>query len=163
MVFEFWPALVAGMLGGALMTVMRMLLRMTAVPLRLNVPRLWSTMVRVHGTAGRAVGLAIHIAGSGLLALFFAGAFALADVSNQLWLWGLLGGSILWVIAGLFMGIIPMMHPEIPARQPAPGFFVMNCGVPDVVTFFVGHLIYGVVVGIVYALFHSSGGLHAAF
>ncbi len=163
MAFEFWPAMVAGMLGGALMTIMRTLLRMAGVTLRLEVPRLWSTMVGVHGTAGQVVGLAIHIVGSGLLALFFARAFALGGVSDQLWLWGVLGGSILWAIAGLFMGIVPVMHPEIPVRLPAPGYFVANCGVPDVVTFLVGHLIYGVVVGVVYALFHSAGGLHVAF
>jgi hypothetical protein len=73
------------------------------------------------------------------------------------------GGAIHWVIAGMFLAMVPSMHPEIPEERPAPGAFAKNFGAPDVPAFLMGHLLYGFVVGVVYAYLHAGGGGSAAF
>ncbi len=66
-------------------------------------------------------------------------------------------------IVGMFMGMLPAMHPEIPENQPAPGLFVKNFGMPDAPGFLMGHLLYGLTFGILYGLVHSMGGVGIAF
>lgn len=48
--------------------------------------------------------------------------------------------------------MVPAMHPEIPDRQPAPGMFVKNDGALDATGFLMSHLVYGLVVGVVYGM-----------
>ncbi len=162
MTFEFWPAMAAGTIGGALMTLMRVLMRRVGIDLRLDIPHLWGTMLKAHGQPGQVIGLLIHLIGSGAIGLIYAWAFDLLGSTSHLWLWGLLGGFVHWFIAGLFMGMLPLMHVEIPSRVPPPGIFVRNFGAPDVPVFVIGHIMYGVVVSVLYAFFHSGGGIDAA-
>jgi hypothetical protein len=51
------------------------------------------------------------------------------------------------VVAGLFMGMMPAMHPLIPELMPAPGAFMSGMGPMGVVAEFVGHALYGAIVG----------------
>jgi hypothetical protein len=44
-----------------------------------------------------------------------------------------------------------------------PGAFVLGHGATDAAVFFIGHLMFGVVVGLIYGLIHSAGGLPAAW
>jgi hypothetical protein len=163
MVFEFWPALLAGIIGGAVMAGMRMVAQVAGIDLKMDMPRTWGSMLRDHGGPGRLLGMAVHLIVSGAIALIYAWVFDWIGADDDLWLWGLLGGTIHWVIAGFFVAMMPAMHPEIPERRPAPGAFVKNFGAPDVPAFLMGHLLYGVVVGILYAYFHSAGGTDIAF
>lgn len=55
------------------------------------------------------------------------------------------------------------MHPETSGGQRVPGFFMRRYGAPDVSVFFIGHLLYGAVVGVVYGLFHTNGGWGTSF
>ncbi len=163
MSFEFWPAVFAGIIGGLVMYGMRLTMKTAGIDLKMDMMRMRGTMVNVHGGAGRAVGMLIHLGGSGLIAVIYAWLFDLLGARDHLWLWGLLGGAIHWVFAGLFLAMVPAMHPEIPERRPVPGAFARNFGVPDVPGFLMGHVLYGVVVGILYASFHTGGGWNAAF
>lgn len=158
MKFSFWLAFIGGVVGGASMIVMRMLLQGAGVDLTFDPVRLWGTMVLVHGTAGQVLGLFIHLVGSGGIALIFAWFFVRLGARNHFWAWGLMGGAILWIVAGLFMAIVPFMHPEIPALLPAPGAFLINFGILESSIFLIGHLLYGLVVGLVYAVLHPTGG-----
>ncbi len=165
MEFEFWPAVLAGVIGGAVMFGTRLMMKkVVGVDLKMDITRIWGTMLGVHATAGRVLGLIIHLLVSAAIALAYAWGFAyIFGVRDNLWLWGLIGGVIHWIIAGLFLAMVPVMHPEIPERRPAPGAFAKNFGVPDVPGFLMGHLLYGVVVGMLYASFHTGGGWNAAF
>ncbi len=139
------------------MIVMRILVQLAGLNLTFDVARLWGTMLYVHGSGGRLLGLLIHLVGSGAIALIYAWIFARIGAAKHLWSWGLLGGAIHWVFAGLFMAILPAMHLEIPEQRSAPGLFVTNFSLPDVLTFLIGHLLYGLVVGILYASFYWAG------
>lgn len=120
-------------------------------------------MMKVHGTARRLFGTAFHLIVSGLIGRIHAWGFQLVSVQDNLWLWGLLRGAIHWVLARLFLIMVPVMHPEIPEERGAPGAFAKNCGTNDVDGFFMGHLVYGVTVGVLSAWFHSGGGIDRAF
>lgn len=162
MEFEFWPAVFAGIIGGMIMAMTRMIMRAAGVDLKMHVPRIWGTMMKIYGTPGRVLGMMIHLLVSAVIALIYAWAFDLIGASGNLWLWGLLGGAIHWVLAGMFVAMMPPMHPEIPERLPAPGAFAKNFGTSDILGFLMGHLLYGISVGILYAYF-SGGGTAVAF
>lgn len=155
--------LVAGTIGGAAMTIMRAALRAVGMHLRLDIPRLWGTMVDPDCDSVRPVGLLIHLVGSAAVGLIYAWAFAILGARDVLWLWGVLGGLIHWFIAGLFMAAVPALHPDIPLARPGPGAFVARLGAPDVPTFIVGHVLYGVVVAALYGLLHAASGRDVIF
>jgi hypothetical protein len=159
--FNLWPAFIAGVVGGASMVVMRMLLQNAGIDLIFDPARLWGTMVLAQGTTAQVLGMLIHLVGSGGIAVIFAWFFDRLSASQHFWAWGLLGGVILWIIAGLFMGLVPFLHPEIPEQRPGPGVFLMHFGALEGIIFLIGHVLYGVVVGILYAAFHPAGGTQA--
>ncbi len=47
--------------------------------------------------------------------------------------------------------MIPVVHRLIPEQMPGPGFFLANHGTMGVVAFVVLHLVFGAVVGAMYA------------
>lgn len=151
MQIEWWPAIVAGLVGGVVMVAVRWLIRGTGVDLRMDVARMWGTMFGLHGGGGYAAGWLVHLMMSVLVAVIYAFGFTLIGVPAQLgWLWGLVGGVVHWAVAGVVMAMLPVMHPEIPERRAPPGPFVSGYGAPDMVGFLLGHLAFGLTVGIVY-------------
>lgn len=154
----------AGLAAGAVMLATRLLLRAVGLPLRMDVTLMWTSMLRIHGASGRAAGLAMHLVVSVVVGLVYAaGLRLLLGADDALWLWGLLGGLIHYVIAGAFLVVAPEMNPEMPERVPAPGVFASRLGGADVGAFLAGHLAYGVTFGIAYALLHPAGGIGTAF
>ncbi len=71
------------------------------------------------------------------------------------WTSGLVFGAVHWLIVGMVMGMIPMMHVGIKSGAvKAPGLWMTNQG--GAMAFMgglVGHIIYGVVVALVYSAF----------
>ena len=150
MSFELGPSALAGVVGGVMMIVARLLLRAAGMPLRMDVTRIWGTLVGVLGRAERPVGVVIHVVVSIAVAIVYAAGFDLMDAANVMILWGVLAALVHWLIAGLMMSVLPVAHPEMPGERLSPGAFVKNFGKPDVVGFFIGHLVYGTIVAIVY-------------
>lgn len=159
MEIAFWPATIAGFIGGAMMVVMRSIMRKAGLELPMDISRIWGSMFMLHGAAGWLVGLVIHLLGSAGIALIYAWAFNVLGMSDNLWLWGLLDGLIHWMIAGVFFAVLPALHPEIPEHQPAPGAFLRHFGAPSVPVFFVGHVMYGIVAAVLYGTLHPDAGI----
>ncbi len=131
---------------------LRLAMKTAGVDLKMDIARMWGTMMKAQGTPGYLLGMMVHFVVSAALALPYAWGFKnIFQAKTHLWLWGLLGGVIHWLIAGLFLGIVPAMHPEIPEKRPAPGPFAKNFGAPDVPAFLLGHLVYGLFVGSLFA------------
>jgi len=65
---------------------------------------------------------------------------------------GLIFGTIHWLVVGLMMAGVPMMHAGIRARTvKAPGvYMVSSSGMMAFVGGLIGHAIYGLVVALVY-------------
>lgn len=59
--------------------------------------------------------------------------------------------------------VLPAIHPDLRNGQTAPGLFVKKLGRRDFVAFFVGHLLYGLTLGLLYASFWSGTGTDIAF
>ena len=96
------------------------------------------------------IGFIMHLSISGLIALIYAWGFE--HVAHRAgWLVGV-GFSLIHSIGtGLFMGLVPMMHPMMRSgAMPAPGLFMANKGMMYVVALFVLHAIYGAIVGAIY-------------
>ncbi len=155
---EIWPAVIAGIVAGIIMVLMSKVMKAAGAPLDMDVVRMWGTMLKLHGGAMRVVGWVIHLVASAAIALLYAWGFDLLGVDDNLWLWGLFGGVIHWVLGGLFLILVPPMHPEIPEQRPAPGAFASHFGAVDVAGFLMSHLVYGLLVGILYGYLYSTGG-----
>lgn len=67
---------------------------------------------------------------------------------------GLLLGLIHWVIVGMGLGMIPSMHQLMRAGQmQAPGVFALRYPLPTAMGFLMLHLVFGVVVSVLYEAF----------
>lgn len=149
MEFDFWPAVWAGILGGVVMSMLDWMAK--PVGMTMDPHRMWGGMLKMHGGSGYAAGFVMHLIMSAAIALAYAIGFDIVGASSNLWAWGLLGGAIHWLIAGVMvMPMMPIMHPEMPDQRMPPGVLLKNYGMPDVPGFLMSHLAYGVVVGIAY-------------
>ena len=141
-------AFVAGVVGGAVMSVLLAVARLLGMPVNLEV-MLGTITGMSPGSGAWVLGLIMHLVISGLIALAYA--FGFEHVSHRS---GALPGVVFSllhiVIGGLFMGMIPAIHPLVPERMAAPGAFMSNVGDTGVIAFVVLHAIYGAVVGVMY-------------
>ena len=145
--FDFWPAVAAGIVAGPAMSAVAV--GMKPVGLEMDPHQMWATMLKAPGAAGYLLGVVVHLLLSAAVGFVYAVGFDLVPAEGSLWAWGLLGGAIHWFIAGLVMGVIPAVRPEIGGRR-APGLFLKNFGTPDVPAFLADHLAYGLAFGIAY-------------
>lgn len=143
-------AFVAGIVGGVAMSGVMWIGR-TFLGMDVNLSMMLGTMVvQPPGAVAWSVGFLMHLMISGLIALLYAWGFEHVTHRGG-WLVGV-GFSLLHSIGtGLFMGMVPAIHPMIRAGQmPAPGLFMANKGAMYVVALFMLHAIYGAVVGAMY-------------
>ncbi len=103
----------------------------------------------------RPVGWIVHAVAAILIVLLYSSFFAAVGNDRLLW-WGLFAGAVHGALGGLVIGAWADLHPDIPERLPAPGVFYRHYGARDVVTFCLGHLIFGAVAGTTYGLLHST-------
>jgi hypothetical protein len=153
---NYSKAFLAGVTGGAVMSLIITLVRVLGI-MDVNLAIMEGSMVL--GTASAAawiLGLIMHLIISGLIALLYAAGFEYLT-HRAGWLIGLAISLIHIVIAGLFFGIVPAMHPLMPDQIPPPGIFMSNKGIMGVLAFFMLHMIYAAVVGAIYRPVHTAG------
>lgn len=154
---NYGRAFLAGVVGGAVMSVMLAMAR-NVMGMPANLEMMLGTMTGIQpSTTTFLIGLMMHLVISGLIALIYAAGFEYVTRRSG-WLIGAGFGVIHSIIGGIFMGMMPMMHPLIPEQMPAPGFFMSNLGPMGVVAEIIMHIIYGAIVGAIYRLVHH----HAA-
>jgi hypothetical protein len=123
-------AFVSGVVGGAVMSAMLAMARMMGMPAKLET--MLGTMFLPEGAAAWLLGFVMHLMISGLIALIYAWGFE--NVTHRAgWLVGAGFGLVHSIVGGVFMGMMPMMHPKIPEMMPAPGAFMSNLGAMGVV------------------------------
>jgi len=141
-------AFVAGMVGGAVMSALMWMAR-TMMGMPANLEMMLGTMVTDPGTTAWIIGFVMHLMISGAIALVYAWGFE--HVTHRAgWLVGAGFGIAHAVIAGLVMGMMPMMHPRMPDPVMAPGAYMSALGTMGVVAEFMLHMVYGAVVGAMY-------------
>lgn len=142
-------AFVAGVAGGIVMSLGLAMGRAMGMPAQLEM--MLGTMIAPPGTGAFVTGLVMHLIISGLIALIYAWGFHTITHRSSAAI-GAGFGLIHAVIGGLFMGLMPMMHPMIPEMMPPPGMFMANLGVMGIVAEFVLHVLYGATVGALYRM-----------
>jgi hypothetical protein len=137
-------AFLAGVVGGIVMSIGLAMGRAIGMPADLEM--MLGTMMLQPGAGAFLLGMMMHLIISGVI---YAWGFEYVTRRSSAAV-GAGFGVIHGIIGGLFMSMMPMMHPLIPEHMPAPGAFMSNMGLMGVVAEMVLHVIYGAVVGAVY-------------
>jgi hypothetical protein len=153
-------AIIAGLVGGAAMTGLAWLVRLTG--LQMNAEMMLGSMVSSSpGLTTWLIGFVVHLMISALIALPYAWGFE--RVAHRAGAVVGLGFAVIHVvIAGIVMAMIPAIHPMIPEQMPAPGAFMANMGGTFVALFVLEHLVYGAIVGAMYGPVQHPAGRSVA-
>ena len=144
-------AIVAGVVGTAVFSMV------IAMAPRMGMPRMaiWEMLGSMFDKDGNnALGWAAHFMMGVIFAIIYAALWS-AGVGSASVGSGALFGVVHWLAVGLVMGAVPMMHAGIQAGTvKAPGVYMMsNGGMMAFMGGLIGHVVYGVVVALVYGLF----------
>lgn len=85
-----------------------------------------------------------------------------SSAEDRLLAWGAVGGLVHFLIGGAVVSaVFPVV--DVHVVRPHPGFAYRHYGRRDVVTFFVGHLTFGTLLGLLYPGLHPALQLAAAW
>lgn len=149
-------AILAGLAGTAIMTMLMYLAPLMGMPKMDIIRMLGSMFTSSRGVAtGQdtvsdsnqgltiGLGLVIHLMMGVVFALIYALLWGLG-VGSPTWIWGLIFGAVHGVVAIAMMPVMMRMYPNPPQ---------MDGGALAMVGQMMGHLVYGLVVALVYAAF----------
>lgn len=168
MQFEFWPALLAGFVGTLAMTALMrasIAMGMTNMP---GMPLIQGAMFTDDPDKAKKIGMVTHliIMGTIVFGVIYAALFAWIGTAG--WLSGLIIGVVHGVVAGVFLKMMGQTHPRMEAaaaftgeqtwqhdaqglRIAKPGLFGKNYGAATPMGLVLGHAVFGLVLGAVYA------------
>lgn len=117
---------------------------------------LGSMFARPHSATSRMSGFFIHHMNGALLAIAWVYGAALLRVPAN-WISALVWSAILWALAMLMMTSIGGVHPAIRrGEEEDPGTAATNLGKMTPMGSLLGHLVYGLVLGILYQIWPLS-------
>lgn len=166
MSFEFWPAVIAGFAGGVVMTMLMTMMKKTGKT-EMDMALVEGTMFTGDRSKAKVIGMVMHLVVMSALVFgsLYALLFTLFDVSEgNLWWFAAVVGLVHGLIAGVSMTMMPAVHPRMHVGAPvgggsgdqvelAPlGAFAKNYGAATAPGMVMGHVIFGLVLGLVYAL-----------
>lgn len=144
-------AVIAGIVGTIVITIVMNMAPKMGMP-KMDIVGMLGAMFSPEGN--QTLGMAIHLMMGVVFAIIYALLWNLGIGTLGL-LWGAIFGIGHWLIAGIMMGGMPMMHAGIKAGAiKAPGVFMLNSG--GLMAFMgglMGHIIFGLAVALVYGLF----------
>ncbi|MCH8063404.1 MAG: hypothetical protein IH861_12995 [Chloroflexi bacterium] len=149
--FNIGTAIVAGVVATVVMTiVMYMGKAMMPQQMPMNILHMLGTMMTRSTGPAYMMGAMMHGVMGVIFALIHVALFVAFGL-EALVAWGILFGVVHWVIAGMGMGMMNFVHPVIRSGEMmAPGAFVKNLPMMNVMGFLMVHVIYGLVVGGLY-------------
>ncbi len=153
MAWDGGAAVAAGAVATVVMTaILYMGIAMMPRQMTMNLLYMLGSMV-VPGDkmAAYMMGAMMH----GMMGIAFAlahtGVFRAFDTTSNFAAWGLLFGLVHYLIVGMGMGMIGRMHPLMQRGELAdPGIFVKNYPPMTTMGFLMLHLVYGVLVAVLY-------------
>jgi len=144
-------AIVSGVVGTAVMTMVMVMAPKMGMP-KMDIIGMLGTMFSKD--SNRAMGGGMHLMMGIIFALIYAVLWN-AGIGSATVVGGLIFGVVHWLISGLMMGGVPMMHAGVKAGTvTAPGIYMTNSG--GMMSFMgglIGHAIFGIVVALTYSLF----------
>ena len=149
---NIFAAIIAGIIGTIVMTGMMIMAPRMGMP-EMDIVGMLGTMFSEK--PNKQMGLAMHMMNGIIFAIIYATLWnAGADFGGSLLISGIIFGIVQWLIVGMVMSMIPMMHTGIKAGTvAAPGPYMTNRG--GMMAFMgglMGHVVFGLVVGLVYGL-----------
>lgn len=143
-------AVVAGLVATAVFSMVRALAPKMGMP-NMDLVGMLSTM---FGKANPLLGWMIHAMMGIIFGLVYAFLWSRGVLAPTV-LGGLIFGIAHWLVVGMVMGMIPLMHLGIRRGEvKAPGFWMTNNG--GMLAFgagLMGHMVFGIVTALVYRLF----------
>ena len=143
-------AVVAGIVGTIVMTLVMVAAPKMGMP-KMDIVGLLGSMFKKEGV--RPLGLMMHFMMGIVFAIIYAFLWS-KGIGRASVGFGALFGTVHWLIVGLIMGMIPMLHAGIKAGTvKAPGVYMTNNGgAKGFMGGLVGHIIYGITVALIYTL-----------
>jgi len=142
-------AVISGILGTFAISMVMAVGPKMGMP-KMDIVGLLSTM---FGKPNRVLGWMMHLMMGVVFALIYAFLWS-QGIGSPAWLSGLIFGAAHWLVVGLMMGVIPIMHEGIKNGDvEAPGLWMTNQG--GMLAFIgglMGHMVFGLVVALVYAI-----------
>lgn len=142
-------AVIAGVVATIVFTMMLMMAPKMGMP-KMDIVDLLGSMFSAKSNP--VLGWMMHLMMGVVFALVYAFLWS-AGIGVATWVGGLIFGAVHWLIVGMAMGMIPMMHVGIKSGAvKAPGLWMTNNG--GIMAFMgglVGHMIFGAAVALVYA------------
>ena len=143
-------AIVAGLAGTVVISMLMAMAPKMGMP-KMAIWEMLGTMFSKEGNVG--LGWVMHFMMGIIFAIIYAALWA-AGIGSATLLSGVVFGAAHFLVAGLMMGGMPMMHAGIKAGTvQAPGVLMLNSGVMGFMGGLIGHAIYGLVVALVYGFF----------
>jgi len=164
MAYSWGGAIVGGLVGTFAMTLVMLLAKRMGM-VRMDIARMLGTMFMEDSSAARAAGLMMHFVNGAIFGLIYM-AILYAGRFTPSWWVGLLFGFVHWLFFGVFMGMLPAVHPRVASGTaavsgagagpvsrragraevlPAPGPFAVQYGLMDALGGALMHLIFGIV------------------
>lgn len=163
--FEFLPAIIAGLVGGAVMTMMMTMAKKAGMT-DMDMPLILGTMFTGDREKAKGLGLFMHLVMMSALVFgtLYGLLFAAFDVAEgNAWWVGAIFGGVHGLIAGTAFAMMPMMHPRMGDKTAAtgtdasglhvrpPGLFGKNYGSATPAGVLIAHIAFGLVLGLIYA------------
>ena len=144
-------AIVAGLVGTVIISMVMMMGPKMGMP-KMAIWEMLGSMFSPDGNV--ALGWVMHLMMGIIFGIVYADLWAVG-IGSATATSGALFGLVHWLMVGVMMGAIPMLHAGIKAGSVStPGVFMLNSG--GMMAFMgglIGHVIFGVVVALVYGLF----------
>lgn len=154
---EYAAAAVAGVFAAQVMELPAYTQRALGLPVRQDIFVETGAILRAPERFRSLVGWLGHACTAAFIAMGYAGFFAAVSAQPpNLW-WGLLAGTIHFAAGAMVIAAYPLVHPDVPKRLPSPGFSYRRWGRRDVITFLLGHLLYGALVAALYRALTANG------
>ncbi len=156
MEFDLVATVVAGLVGTAVITAVMAMSPLMGMP-KMDIPAMLGSMFGAPGS--RALGMVLHFMMGVVFAIIYAVLFS-PFTGTSILLLGVVFGIGHWLIVGATMGMMPAMHAGMRSGQVAtPGFYMLQAGgALSFIGGLMGHLIFGLVVALVYGLLVGGFG-----
>ncbi len=140
-------AVISGILGTLAISMVMAAAPMMGMP-KMDIVDMLSTM---FGKPNRVLGWMMHLMMGVVFALIYAFLWSIG-IGSPGWISGLIFGSAHWLVVGLMMAVIPIVHAGIKSGDvEAPGLWMINQGgMLSFVGGLMGHIVFGLVVALVY-------------
>lgn len=147
---SWWGAIVWGMVATIAFTLFSMMGKKMGMS-RMDLLDLLGSMFMEPGTgASRGVGMVMHLMNGALLAIAWAYGVSLLNLPAN-WLTAMGWGVVLWLLALMMMTTMGSVHPAVKkGKQEDPGSAATNFGKKTPMASLMGHLVYGLVLGLLY-------------